>query len=135
MEKWFLPGKPQLVQNVYHNCRELWQIPPKYLCMSFALNIPAKALHTEFPWLLESLDKPGIYFGSLNPGNSLEFCEKILNHLEICERQKIGQHRYLFLSKLTVINHFFRKIIDTFLECSIDQNKYMGEIARKLTYI
>ncbi len=25
------------------------------------------------PLLLENLEKPGIYFGSLNPGNSLEF--------------------------------------------------------------
>ncbi len=26
--------------------------------------------------LLETLENPGIYFGSLNPGNSLEFCVK-----------------------------------------------------------
>ncbi len=33
-----------------------------------------------FPWLLEILEKPGIYFGSLNPDNSLEFCVNTLNH-------------------------------------------------------
>ncbi len=41
-----------------------------------------------FPWLLETLEKPGIYIGSLNPGNSQEFCVKTLNPLEICERHK-----------------------------------------------
>ncbi len=31
-----------------------------------------------FAQLLESLEKPGMYFSSLNPGNSLEFCVKTL---------------------------------------------------------
>ncbi len=54
---------------------------------------------TGFPRLLENLEKPGIYFGSLNPGNSLEFCIKNLDPLEICERyQKIDQHRYIYFS-------------------------------------
>ncbi len=44
--------------------------------------------YTGFPRLLENLEKPGIYFGSLNPGYSLEFCVKTLNPLEICERHK-----------------------------------------------
>ncbi len=43
---------------------------------------------TEFPRLLETHEKPGIYFDSLNPGNSLEICVKTLNPLEICEKQK-----------------------------------------------
>ncbi len=38
--------------------------------------------------LLETLEKLGIYFGSLNPRNSLEFCLKTLNPIEICERHK-----------------------------------------------
>ncbi len=45
---------------------------------------------------------------SLNPGNSLEFCVKTLNPLEICYRQKIYQHRYLYLSKFhTVLSSTF----------------------------
>ncbi len=31
-----------------------------------------------FPWKLETLEKPGIYFGSLNPGNSWNLCIKKL---------------------------------------------------------
>ncbi len=49
-----------------------------------------------FSQLLENLEKPGIYFGSLNPGNSLEFCVKTLNPLEICERHKIDKHISVF---------------------------------------
>ncbi len=41
-----------------------------------------------FRQVLETLEKPGIYFGSLNPGNSLEFCVKTLNPLKNCERHK-----------------------------------------------
>ncbi len=41
-----------------------------------------------FPWLLETFLNHGIYFGFLNPRNSLEFCVKTLNILEICERHK-----------------------------------------------
>ncbi len=40
------------------------------------------------PWLLETLEKSGTYFGSFNPGNSLDFCVIALNPLEICERHK-----------------------------------------------
>ncbi len=51
-----------------------------------------------FPHLLETLEKPGIYFGSLNPGISLEFCVKTLNSLEMCERHtKMNQHISFFL--------------------------------------
>ncbi len=32
-----------------------------------------------FPQLIETLEKPGIYFSSSNPGNSLELCVKTLN--------------------------------------------------------
>ncbi len=45
-------------------------------------------VNTGFSRLLEILEKPGIYFGSLNHGNSLEFCVKTLNPLENCERHK-----------------------------------------------
>ncbi len=45
-------------------------------------------IYTGFPQLLEMLEKLGIYFDSLSPGNSLEFCVKTLNPLEICERHK-----------------------------------------------
>ncbi len=41
--------------------------------------------YTRFPRLLE---KPGIYFGSFNPENSLEFCVNTLNPLEISEKHK-----------------------------------------------
>ncbi len=73
-------------------------------------------LYKGFPQLLETLEKPGIYFGSLNPGNSLELCVKTLNPLEICERhKKIDQHTYLFfLSKFhTVLSStiFFFKLL------------------------
>ncbi len=44
--------------------------------------------HTGFPQLPETLGKPEIYCGSLNPGNSLELYVKTLNSLEICERHK-----------------------------------------------
>ncbi len=49
--------------------------------LSLYCDLPAsicetKALYPEFPQLLETLEKPEIYFGSLNPGNSLEFCVK-----------------------------------------------------------
>ncbi len=47
-----------------------------------------KEVLTGFPRLIETLEKPGIYFGFLNPGNSLEFCVKTFNALEICERHK-----------------------------------------------
>ncbi len=40
------------------------------------------------PQLIETLEKPGIYCGFWNSRNSLEFCIKTLNHLEICERHK-----------------------------------------------
>ncbi len=52
--------------------------------------------------LIETLEKPGIYFGSLNPGNSLEFCLKTLNPLEICERQNRLTHIF-FLSKFHTV--------------------------------
>ncbi len=55
---------------------------------------------TGFPRLLENLEKPRIYFCSLNTGNSLEFCVKTLNPLEICERHKKNyQHICFFWSK------------------------------------
>ncbi len=47
--------------------------------------------------LIETLEKHAMYFGYLNPENSLEFCVKTLNPLEICERQKIDQHIYFSL--------------------------------------
>ncbi len=62
----------------------------------------------EFTWLLETLEKHGIYFGTLNLGNSLEFCIKNLNLLEIWERQKISLTQSVFSSKFhsSVINQF-----------------------------
>ncbi len=41
-----------------------------------------------FPRLFEILEKREIYFGSMNPGNSLEFSVKTLNPHEICERHE-----------------------------------------------
>ncbi len=81
-------------------------------------------LYTGFPRLLGNLEKPGIYFGSLNPGNSLEFYVKTLNPLEICERQKNrSTHISFFFLNFIMFYHqpFFRKIIETSLECCIDQ--------------
>ncbi len=53
--------------------------------------------YSGFPQLIETLEKPGIYFGSLNPGNSLEFCVKTLNPLENCERHKKYINTDIFL--------------------------------------
>ncbi len=94
--------------------------------------------HTRFPRLLETLEKPGIYFGSLNPQNSLEFCIKTLNPLEICERHKNRSTQISFsLSKFhTVLSStFFLKIIDISLErveCCIDQKKSSNKCEKLL---
>ncbi len=53
---------------------------------------------TRFPRLLETIEKPGIYLGSLNPENSLEFCVKTLNPFEICERHKKYINTDIFFS-------------------------------------
>ncbi len=88
-------------------------------------------IFTGFPSLRETLVKSGINFGSLNHGNSLEFCVKTLNPLEICERQKIDQHRKKKCSLNFILfchQPLFRKIIDTSLECSIYRPKTNLEI-------
>ncbi len=80
-----------------------------------------------FPQLLKTFEKPGIYFGSLNPGNSLEICVKTLNPFENCERhKKIDQHILFWSLNFILFYHqqpLFRKIIDTSLECCINKNK------------
>ncbi len=84
-------------------------------------------LPLRFLWLLENFEKPGIYFGSLNPGNSLEFCVKTLNPIEICERHKNRSTQTFFFSLNFILfchQLLFSKIIDTCLEYCIDQ-KYL----------
>ncbi len=80
-----------------------------------------------FPQLLETLEKPGIYFGSLNPGNSLELCVKTLNPVKFVKKKKHRSTQISFFFSLNFIlfchQLFFRKIIDTSLECCIDQTK------------
>ncbi len=51
---------------------------------------------------LKPLKNLKIIFGSLNPGNSLEFCVQTLNHLEICERHK-NRSKLFFLSKFHTV--------------------------------
>ncbi len=93
-----------------------------------------------FPRLLETLEKPGIYFGSLNPGNSLEFCVKTLNSLEICERQNRSTQIFFFLSKLHSVlsstifyEHYW--YLFRMLHRPKQILKLMGEVARNLIYV
>ncbi len=81
-------------------------------------------IYTGLPLFLEILEKPGIYFGSLNPGNSLEFSVKSLNPLEMCERHKNLSKDFFSLSLNFILfchQPFFRNIIDTSLEYCIDE--------------
>ncbi len=50
----------------------------------FLFRYTQRLVYTGLPWLLETLEKHGIYFGSFNPGNSMDFYVKSLNLFEIC---------------------------------------------------
>ncbi len=48
------------------------------------------------PRLIETLEKPGIYFGSLNPGNSLEFGVTTLKFVKDTKNRSTHIYIYIF---------------------------------------